>query len=371
MEIIRKFNPVGQGAFYTEMHITDNNVRHYFVYDCGSERKDDCIKQIDANFIKNEVIDILFISHFDADHVNCIKHLVNKVKEIKVVVIPLIYRISSILIDGTDGFDDIFTNNAGHKPHFIFIYPDTSSLNEKEMLLLRSFHEEEIPEEVELEALNITNDRYLDSKLRIKGPLPDWVFIVYNYATIDRIKMLRKELEKIGVDIIELLTSPLKFVDKYPEIKKCYAKLPKIAGAKDGNKVNEHSLLLYSGPQTMDYYIYRLGVGRKSPKDMIIKNLKAGCVYSGDSDWHCFDIAKIYEPVYRNVGTIQLPHHGSEKNFTRIEGQNMWCPCSYGTYNTYKHPSISVLNEVSISQNFPICVTEDKNTDFMEYIKQN
>ena len=72
--IQRIFHPVGQGAFYSERH-----ENHNIVYDCGTDyfnRGKKGIKNtISQSFSKDEIIDILFISHFDYDHVSLIEHL--------------------------------------------------------------------------------------------------------------------------------------------------------------------------------------------------------------------------------------------------------------------------------------------------------
>jgi len=63
--IERIFHPIGQGAFYSERHKNFN-----IVYDCGNWKNtklaDKVVKQA---FLKDEVIDILFISlHFPKNH---------------------------------------------------------------------------------------------------------------------------------------------------------------------------------------------------------------------------------------------------------------------------------------------------------------
>ena len=83
MEIIkieRFFYPIGQGAFYAEKHQRGDK-KFTIVYDCGT-----CLNckagqlnfaniVIEKAFKKKEQIDILFISHFDYDHVSKIKKL--------------------------------------------------------------------------------------------------------------------------------------------------------------------------------------------------------------------------------------------------------------------------------------------------------
>ena len=84
----RIFHPVGQGGFYSESFKTGNN-NFNVVYDCGSLSRG-VDKVISNSFDKNEDIDILFISHFDSDHVNKINILKNSVGKIKTVIMPLI-----------------------------------------------------------------------------------------------------------------------------------------------------------------------------------------------------------------------------------------------------------------------------------------
>ena len=74
-QITRIFHPVGQGAFYSERH-TIGNENFNIVYDCGSlSSKIDSVVQ---DFADQNEIDVLFISHFDQDHVNKIKLLLQK-----------------------------------------------------------------------------------------------------------------------------------------------------------------------------------------------------------------------------------------------------------------------------------------------------
>lgn len=82
MKIMRTFHPVGQGAFYSERHENFN-----IVYDCGTQYKPRPSKGIERTvktaFGKDEEIDILFISHFDYDHVGHISTLRDSLQKIK------------------------------------------------------------------------------------------------------------------------------------------------------------------------------------------------------------------------------------------------------------------------------------------------
>lgn len=91
--IQRIFHPIGQGAFYSERH-----ENHNIVYDCGSMCVSKSKKVVSQSFSKEDVIDILFISHFDYDHISLIEDLKTTVKEIRNVVIPLLHNNEKILL---------------------------------------------------------------------------------------------------------------------------------------------------------------------------------------------------------------------------------------------------------------------------------
>ena len=78
MKLIRTFHPIGQGAFYSERHIF-TTTEFTVVYDCGSStiKGKKLETKINSSFPENQIIDILFISHFHADHINGIEYLKN------------------------------------------------------------------------------------------------------------------------------------------------------------------------------------------------------------------------------------------------------------------------------------------------------
>lgn len=97
-KLTQKFtaHPVGQGLFYSGM--VDIEGRRYsdsssfrFVFDCGSLNKGNADEEV--NHYRNTVLkednflDLLIISHFDADHVSHIKKLLEN-RKVKNVVLP-------------------------------------------------------------------------------------------------------------------------------------------------------------------------------------------------------------------------------------------------------------------------------------------
>ena len=93
MRVTRFIHPVGQGAFYSE-RIEHEDHTYNIVYDCGYGNKKKTPKRLEreiASYYKNDdVIDVLFISHFDNDHINGINELKRHTSMIRNIIVPLI-----------------------------------------------------------------------------------------------------------------------------------------------------------------------------------------------------------------------------------------------------------------------------------------
>ncbi len=91
-------HPVGQGLFYSgQLRLVNNTTLSYFnfVFDCGSLTRDAGEAQVDAYVAQeglnnNAPIDLLIISHFDADHVNQIGRLLAGQRKVKKLVMPFL-----------------------------------------------------------------------------------------------------------------------------------------------------------------------------------------------------------------------------------------------------------------------------------------
>lgn len=93
MEVFRTIHPVGHGGFFTE-ELWEGNKCYNVVYDCGTRNGLQLLEQnINQAFQKKTPIDLLFISHFDSDHVNSLGLLRKKshMNEQTKVVIPFHY----------------------------------------------------------------------------------------------------------------------------------------------------------------------------------------------------------------------------------------------------------------------------------------
>jgi hypothetical protein len=113
-------HPIGQGLFYTGvMHFnTYNSGKFIFAFDCGSVNKTHCSDEVARfrnNILNGNELDLLVISHFDADHVSHIGELLKGGIKVKKLVMPFLSFSQRLLLtlkvvtDGNNGGGDDFT----------------------------------------------------------------------------------------------------------------------------------------------------------------------------------------------------------------------------------------------------------------------
>lgn len=184
------------------------------------------------------------------------------------------------------------------------------------------------------------------------------------------------EKEKLSIDDI---TS--KALDNITENGEIVDKLKKIYG-KIGGDINENSMFLYSGPSIVpnnykyevDCYMtsWHLGCRHHCPyfDDMFYRTRdRVACIYCGDGDLNKVDILHEIGVLENNVGTFQIPHHGSIKSFNKdkIKGDCI-CPISVCN-NNYGHPSSRVIADILGEDSVPIIVSDDKFSSYIQIIR--
>lgn len=379
--IQRIFHPVGQGAFYSERH-----ENHNIVYDCGSMSVNKGKKIVSQSFSKEDVIDILFISHFDYDHVSLIEHLKKSVMKIRFVVMPLLDDEKILLCNifkalGEKALVTLVENPKeffGAETHIISVQPSSEEGINKDTpsILLDKINQDPIPSGT---PITIDNGS-------------DWVFIPFNYEYKSQNNKLLSKLEKNGIDINKLKTvSDYDYTKHQKTIKNIY---------KEVGNINQNSMFLYSGPQKKDFQCYQgvywdlrllspfstpsrhpfpslskysfIKLNKYPLKDSLPCQYKVACLYTGDGDLNKVDIEKIYKDYWNLIGTIQIPHHGSLKSFNEsiLKDQYFLCPFSVGENNSYGHPSGKVISKILSYASFPLLVTEDADSEFTETIKK-
>ena len=372
--IKRIFHPIGQGAFYSERHENFN-----IVYDCGNWRNtklaDKVVKQA---FTKNEVVDILFISHFDYDHVNKIKTLSEHTK-IKKVIMPLRHENEKTLL--------INLYRALNFPILTLIEnPQEFFGKETQIITVSPSENSESPVNDNIGSIDLdnltTSSIQSGSILRKKFKSYEWVFIPFNYDYKVRNFELENLLSENGFDIERLKN------DSQYTINETISNLKKIKDiyTKVSGNINQNSMLLYSGINCLrkdcekdvfcidypyrfytccdEFYYIRW-------HRMARKRHRVSCVYTGDSDLNVVKIKSIFRNFWKSVGTIQIPHHGDIKSFDKsvFDDRYYWCPISVGEKNSYGHPSSKVITDILSQDSCPILVTENLSSGFIEHIK--
>lgn len=374
--IQRFFHPVGQGAFYSERHLF-HNININIVYDCGTEYKNrnntDIKNVVRQSFSEDDVIDILFISHFDFDHISLIDTLRKTVKRIKRVVIPLLQKGETVflynvykalgeydlaqLVNEPNKFFGEGTQIIEVKPH--------SEGNIEEGNIINVSERPDIKEVPSGTGLTINN-------------LNDWVYIPFNYKYESRSKEFLCKLKDQKIDVEQLKdqkTTGTNYILDPKVIKKIKVAYEEISG-----DINENSMFLYSGPlYKKDIHFWRGRCWLKcfywehpyySPYHY--NTHRVACLYTGDGDLNKnkVDVRSIYNQYWDLIGTIQIPHHGSLPSFNAniFYDEYFICPISVGKKNSYGHPSQKVISEILLHESYPILVTEDIDSTFVEVI---
>lgn len=371
-KILRTFHPVGQGAFYSERHPGFN-----IVYDCGNWKNSKAAqKVVNQAFDKYDTIDILFISHFDYDHVSMIGTLRDSVKSIKHVVLPLLHDDEKILLKA---FNHFHANSA--QLNQLIDDPQAFFGDDARIVYVNPTEQSESPINDDQESINLENlsAKQINSGVKIQlNPGYDWIFIPYNYENTTRSKTLKDELTKENISIPDL--ENVDFLTKNSKkIKGIYEKI-------DGN-INENSMIVYSGPLHHHYHYYFVDAYYNCLWDghylyhryhhhVDFHDFwhRPACIYSGDADFNKVQIHCVFQHYWQYVGTIQVPHHGSKNSFNfrfgfHTQQESFICPVSFGTNNTYGHPSGKVLQELLQYENIPIAVTEKMDSTFIEIIE--
>ncbi|WLF84778.1 MBL fold metallo-hydrolase [Moraxella sp. ZY210820] len=380
----RTFFPVGQGAFYGEtIRNEENNSTFNIVYDCGSVSKSAIKQTIKHSFPKGSKIDILFISHFDADHVNQITTLKDEF-DIKRVVMPLLDKNDADILVG------VYSILNQQDVVDIIKRPETFFGERTKITKVRAVNQNDTdnnPEENDRLSIKAEEDNgmtNLPPEISSGTPIvyqcsrkDVWLYIPYNYKFKERNKQFKELITQTNIDIDSIQNG--KFTDEYMnKLKKLYKnKLDGVMEKLDGT-INENSMLLISTPNPKETFFWHY----LSPRYYLDYRYYfddylhcGGCIYTGDAS-----LDKICDLFFNKVkslntiSTIQVTHHGSKRSFDidffkkiNIEDRLIICPISFGSCNQYGHPAPSVLTELLSIGTMPIFITENRNDIYIQF----
>lgn len=366
IDMIRTFHAIGQGAFYTEEFSIDGKDEFTVVYDCGTYSGKKLVTDAIDSLGKNRVINILFISHFHQDHINCLEYLLKNC-DVKNIFIPLLHDEEKILVSLTckskfhkslviDPTNTIRSIKRSSNTNIIFIAPDASEPNNNQ-----------------LDIDNLQNNTTISGGTPISNKKYNWVYLPFNFSYKSRSQLLIKKLKKI----INPFTADnfrnfyLSSAANKNLVETIYLK--SILGKQIPGGENTNSLVVYSGSADDSSFLRLLGQLFRTDMVYTYDN-RVGCIYMGDYDSHGSKKYNEFEVAFYRylpkVSTIQIPHHGSKHNY--CDDLLNFADGIYSVISARKdnihHPAPSVVKSILVNKGIPILVTEESDTTFTQHI---
>ena len=321
------------------------------VYDCGGKNTQVVNNVINQTIKKDRIIDALFISHYDSDHINGVQHLLKRC-HVKHLFLPCQEKAIELVLS-------IMNQRNKIGPSVLEFYQNPTetiktSWEIKEVPKItyvnpREDNDKSIENQLDEDEIDIDNipDR-IKSGTIIKLPIPHdccWRLIPFNrrvmtdkeWGNFINLLGISNGTNKVKVDDVLnawkhkkiKLTSRTKetscsTIREY-SIKDAFIKA---IGFVD---INELSMVLYSGPirecgincidfpcHCHSFHLCPLGFNKK---------YRLGCLYTGDYNAKQYfnDLKMNYQQVWDNIGIIQIPHHGSFNNYS----DNLVIPMAY------------------------------------------
>lgn len=379
------FYKAGQGCFYGGRITSRGNKSFSMVYDCGSTQGTAILKKEISEFKKligtdkNYLLDLLTISHFDADHINQLDYFLTDCK-VNIAVLPYLFPIERLYLYFANGFDDttdddlfadfiqdpagfllqrgvdqvIFITGNGEVGGLVNANPnpdnpegsfDTSEADDDHIFDLNVGLEDENQAYFFQEQTKI--DSEYNGKVKFKKGGGDicaglyWQFYFYQIQQKpEDIDAFRAQIERRfdikledGYNEGEDLKEIFKFQEHVDELKMVFKRFFK--------ETNSTGIVVMHGP--INHSFTHLLTPRE---DGYFQDCYT--FLTGDTDmkkgWSRF----IYERIpYTHI--FQVPHHGSKVNWKKSQLddlENSTLILNYGTLNSYGHPNAEVRNEI-------------------------
>ncbi len=398
IRINRTFLPVGHGAFFVERLYVDEQRVLTAVYDCGDSSRGKLVERYTLQEFGNqaapiEKIDLLFISHFDSDHVNGLIFLQPYLTKKTLIFIPFYHKELQIVY-GANKRTGIF--NVDRILMDIGINP---------IMVCYSNREERLQiDPIDIDEFSIvSNGTSINSGQPItkkeKG-IPIWKYVPFNL--FNEQKLFRDFKNNVHNN---LHWTDAKLQDATQWTDQDIKSLRQIYRGMTSYSINDNSLIVLSDRTyipdecTIEDYVIRI-IGEllnynnnylfshchshslcHSPHcdNSCCHNYGPGCLYTGDTvlkrgarknSKYFEKYEKFVEELhlYTNyISLMQIPHHGSSNNInihTLCDGMSHCMFCNYSTKDV-KNKTFILKNKVldTIWKNI-YSVTEDKATKF-------
>lgn len=314
MSTKRNFVNVGQALFAIEKHNGKT-----VVYDCGGESRLIVNAVLPYVLKRDSVIEILFISHYDNDHINGVQYLLQHCN-VRHIVLPMVdepFKFLPLTNTPFMSFAYKFILNSQRAVlEFIQELRDLGNRNREIIPRIhyvepveRSFGDANIAEPLSMDDMPDDGVIPCNNAIQIDGN-DDWIYLPFNR------KMMTLEAWKAFLDYLELPTyltcddlighwgrhwideklyripSWLPYEKRHP-LKEAWHEVTGISY----REINDFSMTLYSGPAK--------------------RVMKYGCLYTGDYNAKKYfdELNHFYVNLWSNISILQVPHHGSDNNF--------------------------------------------------------
>lgn len=354
MEMIRRFHPVWQWAFYTERFFDKGKNIFNMVYDFWSSTKwwKEIIEEIIKREFQDTQIDILFLSHLHEDHVNWLEYFKKYNIDVKNIVLPLMNEVEIYLLKETLDW-----------------YMDTSELRkmfkDSMFYFVREIESNLENEELDWKIINFWEE------IKIEWIESFWKYIPFNFKDKTIINKIKEKFptEKLDIDFINKNKS---------DLRKIYEK--------ENNDININSLVLFSW---RDFWWTKLNISNNSnhyckywipcfyEKFFNAQN----CLYFWDFNLNYHDdyCEQIVNKIKDNIiWTIQIPHHWSYKSFNSNILRIPQYECtdyviSHWIYNKFWHPHNEVIKKIYAFSHNEYCsiyfVNEKESSELIQKIE--
>lgn len=375
MILKRIFHPVGHGAFYVERFIGEQNESIFtIVYDCGRYEggKPGCMSSIGykrwiEGYIKNcselaigERIDILFISHFHADHINGIDYILQNF-DVRKIVLPVITPL--VVLDALSLIKDkllindllLLINNLVRGE-----YSDKVCSLDIPIDLL-----DEQTNNVDCLCEDFNTIKSINRPTRLS--FNRWYYKPFYSVDIQKKTQLNKAFQTAFPHIFE--NNELSLEKLLDEISKSGV----VAFKKEytnvfGRKHNSYSMTLFSGLLCdkichKNCHIKTVNINGNLGQMDNSQLCRVNCLYMGDYialGKGLNNVKLFYIAEWKNIGILQVPHHGSKKNSNDdlFKDRERLCMISADSNDKNNHPDQEVLDAITRNNSVPILVTE-------------
>ena len=382
---------VGQGFFRSGRVSAGNRIIEY-VYDCGSLSAIARDREISEYAARGgSSIDVVYLSHFHADHVNGVPELVRRAG-VQRFVIPLVSPAERLLVyaEAAITTTDPDSGSAAEWYRALIVNPESAlrsvaedaevvTATPEQSLLVSDTRESLADDEIEVlwkppgAGTSAAAELSAVGSAGVSRPLWVWAPYVLTPASSRQalfVAALAAELgQAVGTVEERLLDDAYvrELVNLHEsELKRAYGKVS--AG------LNLTSLCLFSGPapgQRDWSRHWRTRGGGVDRPEVAAWDVRPGWLGTGDAPLRrralARELADHYREALDEVGTFALPHHGSEHSFhadllAMFNGSMPTCVVGAGVGNNYGHPHAGVVQAVADCGSHLVVVTGSESS---------